>query len=405
MEITRQPSGDLLVLHLSGRLDANWCNTVQDALAAAVRDGQHRLYLNMAQVSYLSSAGIRVLLTFYKQLGAINGLFGVVNPSDMVRSVLELSGLQRLIAAAASSNTQVSDKGREHASGQASYEVFTTGTPSGMRVQMTGDVSRLRGGSNAADLAAMKFGNGTFGLGVGALGRNTTENTARFGEFLAVAGSAAFQPADGSSRADYMVSEGALVPEGTSLLGLSGEGTFGTLARFEAAGDARTVGLAELAQNALEFSGGDAVAMAAITETAGLVGATLRQSPASQTDTQDRFAFPQIRDWLSYTSERAHRDSTSLIVGVVAKAGSPLAPLLRPLARDHALLGHFHAAAFPYRPLRKGRIDLQPSVADLFEGQSLQAVMHLLADSRGITGAGESEFYRGALWLSPVTSL
>ncbi|MEI6338932.1 MAG: anti-sigma factor antagonist, partial [Verrucomicrobiota bacterium] len=79
---------------------------------------------------------------------------------------------------------------------------------------------------------------------------------------------------------------------------------------------------------------------------------------------------------------------------------SPLAPLLRPLGAN--LLGHFHAACFPYRPLQKGRIDLQPSVAGLFEGFNLQAVLHLLSDPREFIGAGESEFLRGALWIAPV---
>ena len=51
MEISRQKSADLLVLRLTGRLDANWCAHVQNALAAAVRDGEHRVHLDMAGVT------------------------------------------------------------------------------------------------------------------------------------------------------------------------------------------------------------------------------------------------------------------------------------------------------------------------------------------------------------------
>jgi hypothetical protein len=118
-----------------------------------------------------------------------------------------------------------------------------------------------------------------------------------------------------------------------------------------------------------------------------------------------RFAFPEIRDWLSFTSERAFRDSTSLFVGVAARRGTDLDPLLRPLARGSDLVGHFHAAVFPYRPLRKGRVEMKTSVAELFEGQPPQAILHLLADSRGFNGAGESEFLRGALWMAPVITI
>jgi anti-anti-sigma factor len=404
MDISSQKSDDLLVIRLAGRLDANWCNHVQNALAAAVRGGDHRVHLDMADVVYVSSAGLRVLLSFYKQLQAINGLFGVARPSAAVRSVLELAGLEMLIAA--SGAPAAADKaGRPHASPRARYEIFAAGggASAGVRVTRIGDPGVLAGAVAAPPMRAAAFGADTFALGVGALGLGEADGAARSGEFLAAAGVAAFQPADGSSRPDFVVSQGALVPEGRLLVGLIGEGGFSTLARFEASAETRTVGLAELAQTVLELGGAPAAAFVAVAETSGLVGATLRRSPAAPGAPPDRFRFPGIRDWLSFTSERAFRDSTSLLVGVVARAGSALDPLLRPLSPDvPGILAHVHAAAFPYRPVRKGSIELRPSVTELFDGPSLQAVMHLLADAREINGAGESEFYRGALWIAPV---
>jgi hypothetical protein len=216
-----------------------------------------------------------------------------------------------------------------------------------------------------------------------------------------VEGVAAFQPADGSSRPDFMLSEGALVPEGHLVLGLSAKGSFTSLLRFEANDEDRRIGITELMQTALEASGANAAVIVAVTETAGLVGATLRQSPTSGTN-EERFRFPQIREWLSFTSERSFRDTTSLIVGVIAKPGTTFDALLRPLASGSGLLGHLHAAVFPYRPLRKGRIDLSSAVTSLFDGQSLQSVLHLISDPRGFNGAGESELYRGAVWIAPI---
>ncbi|HYD83502.1 MAG TPA: anti-sigma factor antagonist, partial [Opitutus sp.] len=290
----------------------------------------------------------------------------------------------------------------------------------GVQLNLIGNAAALtQAPATAARPPRMDFGAASFALGIGALGANYADCEPRFGEFLAIGGTAAFQPSDGSSRPDFVVSQGAFVPEGYLLLGLSGTGTFSTLARFEAKKEARTVGLAELAQTALDLSGAPAAAFIAITETAGLVGATLRQSPVAANGAaapSPRFGFPQIRDWLSFTSERAFRDSTSLIVGVAARPGTPLDPLLRPLQRPASsasqpstlnpqpLLAHIHAASFPYRPLRKGRIELKPSLTELFDGHALQAVLHLLSDPREFNGAGESEFFRGALWIAPVTS-
>jgi hypothetical protein len=283
-------------------------------------------------------------------------------------------------------------------SARANYELFPL-AGKGIRVEAMGSDELLHGGFQASTSGSnLRFDQETVAIGVGALGTSAADCAPRFGEFLAAGGATVYQPGDTSARPDFMVSEGTLVPEGQLLLGLVGRGDFSVLARFKTKEDARTVGLSELAATALEIAGTSAAVVVAVTETAGLVGASLRQSPASAP--ANNFGFPQIRDWLSFTSERAFRDSTSLIVGVVAKDGSPLQPLLRPLTPG--LQGHFHAACFSYRPLQKGLIDFKTTLASLFEGRAAQGVLHLLQDSREFTGAGESEFLRGALWVAPV---
>ena len=68
-------------------------------------------------------------------------------------------------------------------------------------------------------------------------------------------------------------------------------------------------------------------------------------------------------------------------------------------------MGHFHAAAFSYRPLKKGDIDLKATVTTLFETESLQGVLHLLADDRQAAGPHQSEFVRGACWIAAVSDI
>jgi anti-anti-sigma factor len=398
MEITSQKSGDILVISLAGRLDASWCDSVEKALTAAVRDGEHHIHLDMEKVDYISSAGLRVLFGVYKQLLSIKGAFAIRNPSPNVRSVIQMVGIGSLIASGEAAAGTESEKGRTHASAQAEYEIFSC-KASPFQLTAVGDESFLRGQEQAAP-PVTRFDKTSFAIGVGALGTDLVENRARFGEFLAAGGAAAFQPADGSTRPDFVLSEGQLVPEGHLPLGLVGQGEFSLLVRFAARKESRTVGLSELAATALELAGTSAAALVAITETAGLVGASLRQSVSASADS-GRFDFPQIRDWLSFSAERVFRDSTSLVAGVAAREGTPYQSLLR---SHGSVMGHFHAAAFPYRPLQKGRIELRESVAGLFDTHSLQSVLHLLCDPREINGSGESEFFRGALWIAPINS-
>jgi hypothetical protein len=128
------------------------------------------------------------------------------------------------------------------------------------------------------------------------------------------------------------------------------------------------------------------------------VGAALRQSPADPGEA-DLFAFPAIRSRLTFTTERAFARSLTLAVGIVARSPQPQ---LRPLGRSPDLFGHFHAAAFSFGPLKRGRIDLNPTVANLFETESLLGVLHLLHDTREVVGIGQSEFIRGACWTGPT---
>ncbi len=403
MKITTQKQNGIYVLHLDGRLDAGWCDPVQTAFDEAVKAGEHRMHFDMEKVVYLSSAGIRVLITSHRQLLGVSGLFGIVNPSTFVRNVMDLAGLEELLVSDdADSSQQTEGGGRTHRSASASYELLDDPSQaSAVKVQSSGKISALAAGKEADATDNVKFGPATFALGVGALGADAEDIDSRMGEFIAVAGCATYQPTDGSNRPDYMVTEGELFPEGQLLLGLSG-GVPGCLIRFEADSEQGSVGLTELCQTALELSGKTAIAVIAITETSGLVGTSLRQSPAPAGNRAERFAFPGVRDWLSFSSDRSHRDSISLLAGVVAKAGTSLDDFLRPLAPESQLLGHLHAATFHYKPLQKGRIDLHESVNDLFAGNALQSVLHLLSDPRGINGAGESEFYRGAVWLAPI---
>jgi len=205
---------------------------------------------------------------------------------------------------------------------------------------------------------------------------------------------------------DYFLLGGSTVPRVRQCYGLVFEGPYARLTRLETRRDTGTVTLTEVVEAGLDLAQADCVGLVLVAESAGLMGAALRRSPALEGPPDDPFAHPHVRDWLSFTGEHVGRGTTTLIVGVAARGdGGPLAPLLRPLGAGPTPVGHFHAAAFSYRTLPKGEIDLQTTVAALFEQQSLQTILHLLGDYREAAGMGESEFVRGACWVGPITDV
>ena len=97
MQITKVQRGEFVEVRISGRLDGYWADHLTTGLAEVVREGGHQIRVNLSEVSFLSSAGIRVLVQFFKQLRAIDGSLAVCNPSEHVSQVLDLAGLRGLL--------------------------------------------------------------------------------------------------------------------------------------------------------------------------------------------------------------------------------------------------------------------------------------------------------------------
>src|SRR5262245_15405464 len=101
MEITQQINGDVLEMKASGRVDGYWADHLERALADVISGGHHKVRLDCADVAFMSSAGIAVLMKFRKELARIDGTFHVVNPSKPVASTLALARLTDLLIARA----------------------------------------------------------------------------------------------------------------------------------------------------------------------------------------------------------------------------------------------------------------------------------------------------------------
>ena len=99
-------------------------------------------------------------------------------------------------------------------------------------------------------------------------------------------------------------------------------------------------------RSALDLSESDAAWIVIVPESAGLSGVGLRKSPALGAGVAP-FEHPEVRNWLSFTTERAHVRALVVATGVVTKPGhDELAAVTRPLSRNASVHGHVHAAAF-----------------------------------------------------------
>ena len=405
MEIVKQRSGDFLEVRVSGRLDNHWSGPFEEALAEMIREGVHHLRLDLSEVRYLSSAGIGVLMTAYREMGDLQGTFLITAASERVREVLRLVALDSILFGTPSADfapRPSADLPRQIQSERALFDCYSL-DGSRSECRLFGQPARMsQGAYGAEDTSSIRISKELFALGVGALGHGFDECRNLFGEFVAAAGSAAYMPTDGTSTPDYMMSSGELVPEIQALYGIVFRGSPGHLLRFESSTPGGAVPLSEVVSVCASVAGTRDLGIVMAAEVFGLVCALLRRSPA-QADPA-RFDFPTVREWLSFASEHEYARTSSLVVGVASASPSEaLSPFLRPVSDEFA--GHFHAAVTAFRSLPRGRVEIAEVLGQAFQPRSVVSVVHLLRDSRPIEGAGESEFQRGACWIFPMAPI
>ena len=90
MEIYRETLGSTLCLTLSGRLDTSTAPQLETEIRNSI-EGITKLELNFAEVDYVSSAGLRVLLAAQKTMQKQGELI-LKNVPEAVMEVLEITG-------------------------------------------------------------------------------------------------------------------------------------------------------------------------------------------------------------------------------------------------------------------------------------------------------------------------
>lgn len=94
MEITKNRTGDSLELMVQGRIDGAAANQLEVEVLGAIRGGAKEVFINLAQVDSLCSAGIRVILQYYRQMKGAGNRLLVTRPSPEVDAILEMTGFR-----------------------------------------------------------------------------------------------------------------------------------------------------------------------------------------------------------------------------------------------------------------------------------------------------------------------
>ena len=90
MTITEERNNDVVTLKIEGRLDTTTAPTLEKTINEIV-DGVKELILDMNQLTYVSSAGLRVLLSTQKKMSKI-GTMKLIGVCEEVMDIFEMTG-------------------------------------------------------------------------------------------------------------------------------------------------------------------------------------------------------------------------------------------------------------------------------------------------------------------------
>lgn len=100
--------GDVLIMRIQGRLDAISSPVTEKKVLEKIIEGSHKLILNFSEVDYLSSAGMRMLLTTTKKIKTLSGQLIVCSISSNVMDILKMSGFDHILQLAESEEEALS---------------------------------------------------------------------------------------------------------------------------------------------------------------------------------------------------------------------------------------------------------------------------------------------------------
>jgi anti-anti-sigma factor len=97
MQISTRQSYDVLVVDMEGRLDSKSSGYSYDEMVAIAQGNTKQVVVNLAQLEFITSAGLRVLLMASKLLKSGGGDLKLCDPNPLVKDVLETAGFDSLL--------------------------------------------------------------------------------------------------------------------------------------------------------------------------------------------------------------------------------------------------------------------------------------------------------------------
>jgi anti-sigma B factor antagonist len=96
MQITRKQSNGITIFDIKGDIDINSSPSIRDVFEKGVKEKIMKILVNLTGVSYIDSSGLATLVEMLKKTKAYGGKLRISNLAPKVKSLFEITKLERL---------------------------------------------------------------------------------------------------------------------------------------------------------------------------------------------------------------------------------------------------------------------------------------------------------------------
>ncbi|RJR41118.1 MAG: anti-sigma factor antagonist [Desulfobacteraceae bacterium] len=391
MECTAREDLGVQWLKIKGRIDGLSSGELRRLINDLVNRGHRIFVVELGDVNYISSAGLRVFLEAQKQLRNVEGeifLFGLAGTG---MKTFEMSGFLPLFksmssrieveAALKPADTHLEVESRE-VMGISFRHIKRDGLPADLKI--IGSQERLRSSTyTEADVITLPANEIPYGFGLAALGDAYDEYMNLFGEALVLNRNLFFYPCAKNPVADFMLcTQSSSNPDYRFLNGIGFSGPFHHILSFESDGD--PVEVPRLVQALLEFAKGNIVGVVLLAESKGFWGMNIRKSPIignKPGNGMDIFDRTNFREWMNFPVEPGELNNIVACAGIAVRDRNAARVEFTGFLPEGSCF-HMHGAVFPNAPLSKEAAQFEKELNRIVSELEVSKVQHVLGQSK-----------------------
>jgi anti-sigma B factor antagonist len=98
MEIHTEEVGDVRIVSLNGSLDTNTSPEAESELNSLIENGITKIVISCEKLDYMSSAGLRILLSTTKKTKSKGGACHICSLNEIVQEVFDISGFSMIFS-------------------------------------------------------------------------------------------------------------------------------------------------------------------------------------------------------------------------------------------------------------------------------------------------------------------